>query len=101
MDNSINTSVSNIENILKETLDQETSKIHKLMTDKSTILIVSQKGKNNSYSFFEPSISLKDTKKPVVTLNPIVDIFDYLEEKKVNMNITTNSESEGLYARTK
>lgn len=101
MDKSINNNITDIERIIKTTADQEKVKIHKLKTKTDEILVVSQKEKNDSYCFFEPSISSQEGKVPAITLKPIEDIFDYLEEKEVNMNITENNESEEFYARTK
>ncbi|MCI8460228.1 MAG: hypothetical protein HFE81_02415 [Bacilli bacterium] len=94
------TSLIDMESILKTTLNRDVFKVHKLKSNAKEILVVSQKGKNESYNFFEPSIEQVE-KRSAIKLKPIEDIFDYLEERNVDMNVKSNKESEELYARIK
>lgn len=94
------TSLIDMELILKTTLNREMYKVHKLKSNSKEIIVVSQKGKNESYNFFEPSIE-QGEKRNAIKLKSIEDIFDYLEERNVDMNVKLNKESEGLYARIK
>ena len=91
------TSLIDMESILKTTLNRDVFKVHKLKSNAKEILVVSQK---ESYNFFEPSIEQVE-KRSAIKLKPIEDIFDYLEERNVDMNVKSNKESEELYARIK
>ncbi len=92
--------VDKIENILRTSLQDENTKIHRLASETNEILVVSKKGENNSYSFYEPQLQAENIEESKVDLIPIDNIFDYLENNNVVMELPEQaSETKDTYGR--
>lgn len=88
--------INNLEKNLKDAFPKEDIKIHKLASETTELLVVSKKAENNSYGFYTPEISNPNSDNPEVTLAPIDNIFDFLEENKIVMEITKDEEEEEM-----
>lgn len=84
---------------LENYLQDKDFKIHKLLSETEELIVISQKGEKNSYSFYIPDFKDLDTSTPQVTLVPIPNIFDYLEEKNVIMEPMNDQEEPEYYGR--
>jgi len=94
--------IDNLERKLKAKLSDENTKIHRLASETEELLVISKRGENNSYGFYKPQINELDNNVEEITLTPIENIFDYLEEKKVIMEmISKDAEMEENYGRRK
>lgn len=76
--------VRNVEDLIKQQYKEENIKIFTLYNREKKFVILAQKGKNNSYRYFE--VCTKEN----VELIPIPDIFLYLETKNIDLNLNDN-----------
>lgn len=94
----MSSNINNLERILRNVLPKENTKIHKLASETDEVLVVSKKAENNSYSFYTPEVNNLDSNNPSnnpkVILIPIDNIFDFLEDNNIIMELTKEEEEE-------
>ena len=86
--------INNLEKILKKVLPKENIKIHRLASKTNEVLLVSKKAGNNSYGFYLPEINNPNSGAPKVTITTIDNLFDFLEDNKIIMEVTKEDEEE-------
>lgn len=92
-----------LESILRKNIQgDKNTKIHRLVSEKDNILIVSRRGQNNSYSFYTPQFTESTEMTPKIVLVPIKNIFDFLEDNQVISELSeTENEETHAHGRNK